>query len=160
MSEFLAVDNGTFEISVTPAVVPGPTIATPNNGTATPILPGLFGINDCLKTLDAKCKIQGDVCLKNKISQIGVFPLGAKDDFVCAPVSVPPYTFSVAGIYQILAGSVKNNMSVIPPMLENDVTTVNCACTGIDSTPGTPIAFTGSCSVTITKAGQSVTKGV
>lgn len=157
MSDFLAVDNNTFEIEVRPVLIPSTAIATPNNGTATPVTPGLFGEADCQKVLDTKCDVQGDDCLKDKITQKGVFPLGAKDDFSCIPLSVAPFTFSVAGIYTILAGAIKNKMSTIAPMLEGDTTIVNCTCVGVDTNS---LPFTGSCTVTITKAGQTVLKGV
>lgn len=157
MSELLAVNNNDFEITVTPTAIPSTTVATPNNGSSTPVSPALFGINDTNFTEDDKCKCSGDKVLVTKLNQKN--SLGANVDFSCAPLSVSPFTFTPpGGVYTILAGSSKVKCSSQKVMLEGDETTVNCVCAGVDSTTPTPIAFTGSCSIKISKAGQTKVK--
>lgn len=160
MSEFVAVSNNDFEIEVTPNAAATNVIATPNNGTATPIAPAKFGINDVGKTEDDNCKVQGDKFLVQQLNETttGVPPVGgAATDFSCAPLTGAS-VWTAGGIYIILAGSLKTKCSNKSVLLENDSTTVNCFCAGSNNVSPVPQGFTGSCSIKISKAGQDKVK--
>ncbi|RKZ08921.1 hypothetical protein DRQ25_07835 [Candidatus Fermentibacteria bacterium] len=160
MSEKIAVSNNNFEIEITPALSPSPAIATPNNGTATPASPAAFGVNDCKVIEDNNCKVQNDKILVDKIENKSVIPAqGAQIDFSCAPLSVSPFTFVPDGSYVIPATALKVKCSSIKVMREGDITLIPCICGGLDSTTPVKVAFTGSCMIKISKAGQDVTEG-
>lgn len=160
MSEKVAVNNNDFEIEVIPLAVPSNVIATPNNGGATPVLPGKFGINDCKYIEDDNCKIQGDKVIVDKITEknpgIPVPPSGgAAADFSCAPLTGASI-WTNRGSYIINSTAQNSNCSGKPPMLENDITIINCICGGSNNVSPTPQTFTGACTIKISKAGQNI----
>lgn len=162
MGEFVAVSNSSFEITVTPLLAPSATIATPNGGTATPASPGIFGINDCGKTEDDNCKVDGDKILVDKITEstpgVPTPPSGgAAGDFLCGPVGGAS-AWTNRGAYVIPAAANEVRCSGILVMLENTNNTINCACAGSNNASPTPQPFAGNCVVRLNKAGQTVTK--
>lgn len=163
MSELVAVNNSNFEIEVTPAGLPGPTVASPNNGTATPTSPAIFGVGDCKVVKDNNCKIQGDEVLKDKIteklpSNPTPPPLGSGGsaaDFLCAP-TVGTSAWSNRGAYSINSTADKSKCSGVAVMREKDSTIINCVCAGTNAASPTTAPFSGSCIIKISKAGQNI----
>jgi len=161
MSKFIAVENSDFEITVTPVSAGSNVIAVPN-GTASPTNPAKFGKDDVSYIADSKCTSAGDNILVDKISpKTTVVPAvsGVADDFSCAPL-VDVNTWISKGSFKISAGSVKCSASGKKVMLEGDETIVNCVCSGttVTTPPPTGVPFAGSCSIKISKAGQSVSE--
>jgi hypothetical protein len=161
MSEYVAVSNSTFEIEVTPVVIGSAVIATPNNGVHGPLNPAFFGINDCKKTEDNNCKVNGDKILVDNITEVlpGVPSPpsgGAAADFSCG-TNIGESTWVLRGLYIINSSAIKAKCSGLSTILENDSTIINCVCSGTN-TAGPPVSFAGSCVIKVSKAGQTKVK--
>lgn len=162
MSELIAVSNSSFQVKVTPLAAGSQIIATPNLGVHNPSTPAYFGINDVGKTKDPNCKSGGDNFLVDEVTQkSGPAPAGTADDFNCGVLTPGVKSWSSKGSFVIPSTAKKVKGSGIKFMRKGDSTIVNCTCSGFNNVtpPPSGTAFTGSCQIEISTAGQTVVRG-